>query len=231
MKYKLISDLHFEWHCDRGTQFIRELDTTDVDVLVVAGDIGFTPDTLPLLAAKGPQVVFVLGNHDYYGVDYKARLTAVQICCKKYPNLHWLQDSHVTIQGQRFIGGTLWFPDEPLNIMYEHDFADFKGIPKLRSWVYKANAKTQSYLKSNLLPTDFVVTHHAPTTQSISEQWTGHTDNRFFVCPMDNLIYKVNPALWMQHTHISFDYILKGSSTRILCNPLGYPWVLNEDFK
>ena len=39
MKLQIMSDLHLEMHADRGAEFIRELDPTGVDVLVLAGDI------------------------------------------------------------------------------------------------------------------------------------------------------------------------------------------------
>src|SRR5450631_3269273 len=39
MKLQIMSDLHLEMHADRGAEFIRSLDPTGVDVLVLAGDI------------------------------------------------------------------------------------------------------------------------------------------------------------------------------------------------
>ena len=37
MKIQVMSDLHLEMHADGGAEFIRELDPTGVDVLVLAG--------------------------------------------------------------------------------------------------------------------------------------------------------------------------------------------------
>jgi len=39
MKLQIMSDLHLEMHADRGVEFIRHLDPTGVEVLVLAGDI------------------------------------------------------------------------------------------------------------------------------------------------------------------------------------------------
>ncbi len=72
MKLQIMSDLHFEMHADGGAGFIRELDPTGVDVLVLAGDITMARQYEDLasvfkpLAQKYPHVLYVPGNHEYY---------------------------------------------------------------------------------------------------------------------------------------------------------------------
>ena len=46
MKIQLLSDLHIEFHQDRGAAWIDTLDSTDVDVLILAGDIAEVKDGL-----------------------------------------------------------------------------------------------------------------------------------------------------------------------------------------
>ena len=40
MKIQLASDIHCEFHDDKGRKFATDLAGEDVDVLVVAGDLG-----------------------------------------------------------------------------------------------------------------------------------------------------------------------------------------------
>jgi predicted phosphodiesterase len=68
MKIQIVSDIHAEKHADHGKTFADLLDPAEVDVLVVAGDVGGVPQlavTIPLLCAKYPHVVFVVGNHEH----------------------------------------------------------------------------------------------------------------------------------------------------------------------
>ena len=72
MKLQIMSDLHFEMHADGGAGFIRELDATGVDVLVLAGDITMAGQYEDLASVFGPlaqkyrHILYVPGNHEYY---------------------------------------------------------------------------------------------------------------------------------------------------------------------
>ena len=70
---------------------------------------------------------------------------------------------------------------------------------------------------------DIVVTHHAPSAMSIAPRFKNFPDTDFFHSRLENLILDVNPKLWVHgHVHDSFDYEL--GDTRVVCNPLGYPF-------
>ena len=67
MNVQLLSDLHIEFHQDRGAAWIDALDPTDVDVLILAGDIAevkdeLLGDVLREFTDRYPQVVFVPGE-------------------------------------------------------------------------------------------------------------------------------------------------------------------------
>src|SRR5579862_7134366 len=72
MKLQIMSDLHLEMHADQGAALLASLDPTDVDVLVLAGDITSARDYPALrnvfepLAGKYRHVLYVPGNHEYY---------------------------------------------------------------------------------------------------------------------------------------------------------------------
>ncbi len=67
MKLQIMSDLHLEFYKDRGKSFLESLDLTDIDVLILAGDIatrGLIESTLNWFAKNYKQVVYVHGNHE-----------------------------------------------------------------------------------------------------------------------------------------------------------------------
>jgi hypothetical protein len=73
---------------------------------------------------------------------------------------------------------------------------------------------------------DVVVTHHLPSYQSVPDCFRGDQLNRFYVCNQERLIVEKQPQLWLHgHTHTPCDYLV--DETRIVCNPLGYPYEAN----
>lgn len=233
MKLQIMSDLHLEMHRDKGKEFIAGLDGDDVDVLVLAGDIvsaaEFEPmrETFARFLAHYPHVLYVLGNHEYYGTTP----AAVQANIDKL--IHWADATanldvlhpgakDVTIQGQRFLGGTLWFSDDPMAACFKPMLNDFRMIIGFEPWVYDQNAILRKHLSVYVEPTDVVVTHYLPTYRSVAPQFERSGLNAFFVSDMLELIVDQRPKLWVHgHTHGQNDYII--GDTRIISNPFGYP--------
>ena len=233
MKIQVMSDLHLEFHRDEGEEFILGLSPDGVDVLVLAGDIGTVRtglgNKLRAFCDIYPQVVFVLGNHEYYGSSREEVLAHIDNL--SISNLHWLNNTATTISGQRFVGGTLWFKDDPFAILHTSDMNDFKEIPKFDQWVHDENAESARFLRAEVGPDDVVVTHYLPSKRSISPRFVRKELNRFFMCEMDDVLEFEQPKLWFHgHTHDSCDY--RVGKTRVVCNPFGYEGVeLNPKFK
>jgi predicted phosphodiesterase len=224
MKIKIISDIHTEFHRDMGIKFSSELSTEDTDVLVVAGDFG-TIDTLyvslRVLCERFPHVIFVTGNHEYYGSTREVVHRSLTKLSKRFPNFHWLRNDSIEIDGQRFVGSTLWFPNSHDAWTQEDRINDFRLIDGFSDWVYKENEKAQNYLNRSIKEDDIVITHYLPSWISVSEQYKDSSFNCYFVCDMTQTILDTKPALWIHgHTHDSCDY--KVDKTRVICNPYGY---------
>jgi hypothetical protein len=80
-----------------------------------------------------------------------------------------------------------------------------------------------------------VVSHHAPSIQSVHDRYRNDTLSAAFASNLEALIANNGIALWCHgHTHDSFDYVLPSKNhggTRVVCNPRGYaPHQLNADF-
>lgn len=231
MRIQIMSDIHVRhWINKLGVQDWLEdfpkATQTDADVLVVAGDAvewdvrrwRWSMDRMQELCVRYKQVVYVPGNHEYYGSgiwDVQEDLCEIE---GQIGNLHILWPGHTaTIDGQRFIGGTMFQPwDESPWITDHYIIYDFKPEAE------KHYNELRLELVTKLTKDDIVVTHHAPHRGSIDAQFAGDKCNRWFITPeMEPLIWEKQPKLWIHgHVHNSFDYLY--GETRIIANPRGY---------
>jgi Icc-related predicted phosphoesterase/protein involved in polysaccharide export with SLBB domain len=97
----VLSDLHLE----SGPYEIAP--SVDFDILVAAGDIGPLDLAVPWLAAVGKPVVYVLGNHERYGMDILQAVTKAKKLAEA-TQVRVLERDRVVINGVRFLGCTLW---------------------------------------------------------------------------------------------------------------------------
>jgi predicted phosphodiesterase len=185
--------------------------TLDADVLILAGDIHpFAHVRASVKQAlenhyKIP-VIMVRGNHDYYGGPF--------------------DDSGFRLYqvGGFTIGAcTLWtdLSNDPFAVLKARQFSDFQWINGLTvaEWQARHDADIDVLRLAN---PDIIVTHHAPSYRSVSEQFVGEPFNNFFVSNLDEMIMRLSAKIWIHgHVHSHWDYMI--GDTKILCNPLGYP--------
>ena len=108
MKLWIISDLHLEFGL-----FPFWPTLPDADVCVAAGDIhnpgARAIEWLAETIAPRMPVVFVLGNHEFYGGGtYREVIVDSLLAARRHPRVHLLDDGAVVIDGVRFFGTTLW---------------------------------------------------------------------------------------------------------------------------
>lgn len=231
LNIQVLSDLHLEFHADKGLEFIENLPVSS-PYLVLAGDIcthSMMKDVYERFSKKFDEIYFLLGNHEFYGSSFENVFKISAEIEKKLKNVHWLNRTVHTIEDQRILGCSLWFREQANNVLYENGLADFRAIDDFRNKVYVENNKDIDFLESNIQPGDIVVTHHLPSFQSVSLQFRESMLNRFFVCNLSHLIEEKSPQLWIHgHTHDGFDYM--EGDTRIVCNPFGYPHEKKSQF-
>ena len=231
MKLHILSDLHTEF-----ADFTPP--NIDADIVVLAGDIGVGRQGLDWAAREfaDKPVVYVPGNHEYYGHD----LTLIDELQSAAPrNIHVLNDDTLMLGGIRFLACTLW-TDFKLHGENEAWFArqrarrslmDFEAIRNGRSRFTPedsvalhetSRAWLQSELRKAFEGPTVVVTHHLPAALSVAEQFANDPLNPAFASRLEDLIEEHRPDLWIHgHTHVPCDYTL--FDTRIVCNPRGYP--------
>lgn len=105
MKLLIYSDLHLEW-----SDFHQDPQAVDqADVVVLAGDIwtGGKGITWAQKTFAGKPVVYVAGNHEFYGSKRPAQLAEMRDLAAG-SNVHFLDRDKVELCGAWFLGATLW---------------------------------------------------------------------------------------------------------------------------
>lgn len=234
MKLNILSDLHLS----QGT---LPLPGNDADVVILAGDIAKPVEAVAWASGLAKRVLYVPGNHEFYGGSIAGTMTLLKELCAG-TRIHVLDDDEVHIDGVRFLGSTLWTDfllfgdgerrtaamDEALRFM--RDFSRIRlgessgelFSPVASTALFKRHA---AWLASKLTephagPT-VVITHHAPSPESIHARFANSLLNACFVSNAEHLMDGGRAVLWIHgHTHDSCDYTLNG--TRVVCNPRGY---------
>lgn len=174
---------------------------------------------LEFLSTKAHHVLYTTGNHEYYG---GTRERAESILKSHMPkNFVWLQNNAVTIEGVHFYGGPMWFPNGPLNQLYEQDMTDFHVIKNFKDWVHQENAEFRIKGVELITEETVVLSHHLPHSRSTPLRFFNSPLNRFFVSDESELIASKQPRFWFHgHTHTDCDYML--GKTHVVCYPFGY---------
>lgn len=246
MKIHLLSDVHLEF-----APYLRPF--PQADVLVLAGDVCSAgslglKDKYAIQAffqnafETYDHILWVFGNHEYYRSELEtAEQVLFDFVGSEFPEhrhkLVNLNCSTVIIDGIKFIGATLWtdyLRHDPLCMIdCTQSMADYRVIKMPgedrrinAADLYHLHEKHKRFIVDELeLAEDmktFVVTHHAPSYQSIHPRYKGDLLNGGFCSDLEYIMLKYKPAFWVHgHVHDEFDYIVE--STRVVCNPVGYP--------
>jgi len=259
MKIKVVSDLHLEF-----SDVVIPNDD-NVDVLILSGDILVAHDLhdhpepinplVPLgtrqqaavryrdflrrCSADFPNVIYVAGNHEFYHGRFYASIDWLREECAKYPNIHFLEQDTVILDGVVFVGGTLWTDMNKGDPLTQHairdmmndyrvirndkkDFTTVKPVDTIGRHI-QTKAYIKHVLDNHKDQKCVVVGHHSPSFESCHPRYANdtlmnggyHSDLSEFILDHPQI------ALWTHgHTHHTFDYLI--GTTRVVCNPRGY---------
>lgn len=235
MKLRVLSDLHIEIN--------GEPDFPDVecDGVVLAGDTGTGLSGIhwALRRFPGVPVVYVFGNHEYYGQNF-FRLQRKAAEAAHGTNLTVLENTSVEWQGWRIFGATLWTdlavlgdPESAVHSLsgpqgmndYRRIRYDFGGkFPKLRPMhTAREHRRTLEALNGFLNEGGqrLIITHHAPSARSLPEEDRLDPCAPGYASALDAIVSASGARVWIHgHIHQSVDYSI--GATRVLSNPLGY---------
>lgn len=230
MQIEIVSDIHLAQDKDHGTDFLTALIPEDgTQVLVLAGDVGEfhwwlqAKQHLDILCANYPRVLYVAGNHDYYGTSLFEGDARFRELDALNENFHFIEREIFELDGVKFAGCSLWFKEDAKSFMYEGWMTDFRLIQDFKPAVYNRNKDSVDFLRYDVpKDTDVVITHHMPSQLSVHKKYEADPINRFFLCAIDDIILDLQPKYWIHgHTHVPCQYDL--GKTRVVCNPRGYP--------
>ena len=192
-------------------------------------------------SAAFPQVLYIMGNHEHYHGDFSFTINKIRHALEKFKNVHVLDKQAYRLKDTVFLAGTMWTNmnnNDPIIIYHvEGMMNDFRCVyysdkpgKFLPEDAYKDHldfiAFVEAYFKH--YPQDdkvVIVTHHAPSFESINPQYRNvgsYMMNCAYASNLENLILD-NPRIkkWIHgHMHHPFDYDI--GDTKILCNPRGY---------
>lgn len=251
MKIALVSDVHLEF----GDLDIQN--DQNADLLVMAGDIlvaesfkrgrDETSTSPHVQIAKSfrnfiqrasdrfPTVIAIAGNHEFYQGRWNQTLDILVEEYSRFPNVHFLEDRTVTIDGWKFIGCTMWTDVDKGNPVavqtVQYSMNDYKQIINetrlgrlhVKDTVQR-HQRSISFIKNEILNSskNILVTHMAPCILSSPERYRMDPVSHAYYSDQTDLILD-NPSikLWMHgHMHNESDYSI--GDCRILCNPRGY---------
>ena len=247
MKIQIVSDLHLEF------SDINIQNTKGANVLILGGDIMLAEkvlkpeseygvrfrDFLKRVSFQFPHVIYIAGNHEFYGGYWSKSLEQLRMACGVHDNIYFLERDTKIIDDVVFVGGTLWTDMnkfDPLTLHAVRDMMsdyrainnDAKGFIKLKpADTCERHRQTRDYIKQivsdNKDKKIVVVGHHTPSFQSCHEQYSNdYIMNGAYHSDLSNIMLD-NPQikLWTHgHTHHCFDYVI--GETRVVCNPRGY---------
>jgi predicted phosphodiesterase len=236
MRIQIASDLHLE-HLEWRFPDYRGVEPANADILVLAGDIANGSRALDLFGDWPVPVIYVPGNHEYYGHSCADVQSDFAWKAKAFPKINVLDPGAKIIGGIRFIGCTLWTDYDLFGEQYRElamtacatSLPDHTVIkieedrPFTPAFARELHLKQRDWLRSRLnepfAGKTVVVTHHAPAPGSLHPMFEKDLVSAAFVSDLTDMLG--GAALHIHgHTHHSFDYDVNG--TRVVANPMGY---------
>ena len=267
MKFALASDLHLEF----GDIILKN--TENADVLVLSGDICVARDlnavdNYEILGTSNKStryhnffqncceefknVIYVMGNHEYYHGDFAKSFTHIKVKLGYLPNLHIMEKEFKTFDNVTFIGGTLWTDmnkEDPLTLSGIKSYMnDYRIIEDSSEPVYYRDAdgnfhtrvgkftpeKSVAEHKAMLMVIDevtkdipngrfVVVGHHSPSKLSTKPRYQDDVMvNGAYSSDLSEFILDRPQIKVWTHGHTHHEFDYKVGETRIVCNPRGY---------
>ena len=245
MKFQYMSDLHLEFGND-----IRIRNNSKADALILAGDIltaaaffdnankaALYRNFLKQVSDEFNEVFYTDGNHEGYGWSYDTPyLDTIAAEIANFSNItflnnsykeYFLHDENGMEYSLRVLGAALWTDfnrANPIDMMRaEASMNDFRVIKYFTPEAALAkHYESREFIFSNATADrNLVVTHHAPSSESVSRWYKNDPLNSAYYSDLSNEILDSKINYWVHgHMHHTNDYML--GNTRVLSNPYGY---------
>jgi len=231
----ILSDLHLE-HAPFSPPDV------DADLVILSGDTA--PGTAGITWARehlaGLPVLYVAGNHEFYGEDFPGLVDRLRKAADG-STVHVLENDELLLGGVRFLGCSLWSdfdyagPENRSRSMelcqrLVNDYRQISRSDRRRALEPRdtraAHLVSREWLSGRLAdrrdgPT-VVLTHHAPIIRRPPENRILAAIGGSFATDLSELMSADAVDLWVfGHIHRTVDTRVNG--TRVLSNQRGYP--------
>ena len=240
MKIAICSDIHNEF------DMWKPINDVSADTLILAGDIDVINNIYPKKLSQlkffaqcsklYKNVIYVVGNHEYYHGDFQCVFKHVKETLQKFDNIHVLNNEYVKIDDMVFFGSTLWTNCDNENPIYmmeiERIMNDFYYISNGdRKFTVEDSIqefkKSFKFLRDNLWKFKkdkvVVVTHHSPSYRSVPEEFKyDYALNSAYASNLDQFILdRPQIKCWVYgHSHTPKDFTI--GETMLINNARGY---------
>ncbi len=247
MKLLILSDLHLE--------FLPLVPAaSEADVVVLAGDIDLGVRGISWGRRSFPdhEVVYVAGNHEFYGNDWDTLLDDLREEAHRH-RVHFLENDAVDISGVRFLGTALWIDfdffgtdkrADAMRVAQEY-MTDYVRISVSRSQTGfdQVNGKLRTDGQSLLVP-ELVRARHLASRSWLKARFGESTDKKTIVVThflpsgqsvadrfkqdltsaafASDLDSLMGNAALWVHGHTHDSFDYTLNGTRVVCNPRGY---------
>lgn len=252
-KFYLASDLHLEF----GDLVIENKDS--VDCLILAGDVveidqlkkdgetkkPWIADFFRRISRDFPKIVWIPGNHEYYGCYYMEKsfdFAKDWLKMNYLDNIHLVDMETVEVSGIPLHCATLWTNMNRGNAWIAHvaqngmnDYRSIRGPTPLRAGNRLNSTDTQVFHGKALKFLDkatsdkkdcIVVTHHQPTLLALTSEYKSDLDYAYASDLSEFFLDRTNIKVWCSgHTHSSMQTITFGADEteqKFLTNCRGY---------
>jgi hypothetical protein len=239
MRLHILSDLHLEFEPFTPPH-------VEVEAVILAGDVSTGRNGLKWALKTFPDrpVIYVLGNHEFYGQKLQKLIKELQELADG-TNIHLLENGSCSIGDVVFLGATLW-TDFALNgnpvvseVVAQTSMNDYRRIRTLPRYsrlkpsdTRRLHVESRRWLEDQAFAHKgrkvVVVTHHAPSRESIPPAFAGDTCNPAFASDMSRfLILKSDADLveistiaaitrWAKHVYWPTRGVIRRSPDRVL---------------
>jgi predicted phosphodiesterase len=250
MKFQIISDIHTEFALENPDM---EKDIFGIDIpenskevtLLIAGDLSqrtATSEFLNNLSQYYKNVVFVCGNHEFYGGKLEGTVDDI-VAGIRGDNIYLLDNEMISFAPEEdvvIIGSTLWSDNSlafynPNSYMNDYVYiTDDNGKAIFPYDTLQKHYEAVGYIYSMI---DYlkkkhksikiiVLTHHLPSYKMIDKDYFESCLNPFYASNLESIM-ELGVDMWIcGHTHWAFDEVI--GNTRCIVNPRGYPGQLTN---
>ena len=238
--FGLASDLHMDFAAMNPEFFDWR-----GDVLLLAGDLA-EEDRLRKMISFWDQVqhmakeVYVIsGNHEFYGSELDTADQHLSEFLEAYPNITALRNDCVETHGVMLFGSTMWadFEKAKPTVMWDarqrmNDYrcirVEKNGYRKLTPDMtliehQKALMALRNALEQHPDKPFVVMTHHAPSFQSIRRDYVADALNGAYASDLENFIIENRQIQAWVHGHIHTRKAYDIEGCMVMVNARGYP--------